>query len=66
MGKFIKIKETRYVKSIIKKHKPLNQKSIVLYFNSSRFKAECETINFASKQKRDEKLNELDLHYISD
>lgn len=66
MGKFIKIKETRYVKSIIKKYKPLNQKSIVLYFNSSRFKAECETVTFVSKQKRDDKLNELDLHYLSD
>lgn len=66
MGKFIKIQETRYLKSIIKKYKPLNAKSIVLYFNSSRFKAECETITFSSKAKRDEKLNELDLHYLSD
>ena len=66
MGKFVKIKEVRYVKSIIKKYKPLNQKSIVLYFNSSRFKAECETINFSSKTERDSIINELDSHYLSD
>jgi len=66
MGKFIKIKETRYSKNTIKKYKPINTKTIILYFNSSRYKVECETIIFTNKRQRDDVINELDSHYLSD
>lgn len=66
MSKFVKIKETRFFKGSIKKYKPLNKKQIMLYFNTSRYKIECETIWFESEQKRNECINELDAHFLSD
>ena len=66
MGKFIKIQETRYSKNVIKRYKTNGEKNIILYFNMSRYKIECETIKFSSKTERDVVIHELDSHFISD
>lgn len=63
MKDFIKIKEQRVRKNTIKKYLPYGDKSLNIYYNTSRYKIELETFVFESKQQRDNLINKLDLYF---
>lgn len=64
MQTFIKINETRLIKSSIKKYIPSGENKINIYFNTSRYKVEMESFSFENKEKRDEIINYLDAMFL--
>ena len=61
---FIKINETRLIKSSIKKYIPSGENKINIYFNTSRYKVELETFVFDDTRKRDAVMEYLDAMFL--
>jgi hypothetical protein len=57
---FIKINETRLIKSSIKRYISDGATGIKIYFCPSRTKLDVETFSFLSKKRRDEMIATLD------
>ena len=64
MKDFVKIKETRFRKTTIKKYLPNGDKKLNIYFNTSRDKIESETFCFYSEVERDDVVDMLDLIFL--
>lgn len=64
MQTFIKINDTRLIKSSIKKYIPSGDVKINIYFNTSRYKIEMESFSFENKEKREEMINYLDAMFL--
>jgi len=60
MVNFIQIKDTRLLKSTIKRYQPINDTQIAIYFSASRSKIDKEVFTFDSVQEQKEMLNFLD------
>jgi hypothetical protein len=58
---FIKINDDRIRLNTIKKYKSNGLKSLVIYYNTSRYKIEMEIFKFKTPMLLDDKLNELDI-----
>lgn len=61
MNKFINILDSRIILTSIKRYKPLNDVSLVIYYTSSRQKIDNEIFTFQTEQERDSVLNTLDI-----
>jgi hypothetical protein len=60
MVNFIQIKDTRLLKSTIKRYQPIDDARIAIYFSASRSKTDKEVFTFDSIQEQKEMLNFLD------
>ena len=60
MSKFINIQDSRIVLTSIKRYKPLNEVTLVIYYTSSRQKIDNEMFTFQTEEERNEMLSILD------
>jgi len=60
---FLKIGEQRIRKNTIKKYQPFGDKTINIYYNTSRYKIEVELFKFDTKELRDQMLETLDANF---
>lgn len=60
MKNFIKINDIRLRINTIKRYAPLEDKVIVVYYSSSRYKIDKETFTFTDVKERDMYINILD------
>lgn len=60
MQNFVNIKEIRIRKTTIKKYAPNGQTKINIWYNTSRYKIDLETINLENEIVRDEILEVMD------
>ena len=64
MKTFIKINDTRIVKSAVKKYMPNDKLKINIYYAPSRNKIDVETFTFLTQKERNEVLDMLDTIFL--
>lgn len=60
MEKFILIKQTRILRSTIKRYQPVGECNLALYFSASRNKLDKEVFKFNDEKERNDMLTILD------
>lgn len=60
MSDFVNINGIRIRKTTIKKYAPVNETKINIFYNTSRYKMDIETIDLITTTNREDKLEELD------
>lgn len=60
MTNFITIKETRLLRSTIKRYQPVGECDLAIYFSSSRNKLDKEVFKFDTEKQKNEVLQLLD------
>jgi len=61
---FIKINDTRLIKSSIKRYIPNGSTSLNVYYNPSRNKLDVETFTFSTKKLRDDMIAKVDAIFL--